>query len=479
MPNETTSSSSSNHPSSPKTPISRKLGTGMIRSLIGWMMLAVVVISVVAWFMTNRYRPTQLRFATAESGGLYHKFGTELRPYLVEETGLDDDQVVIVETEGSKENRNRLLTDQPDLKVDVAILQGGSVNLDGIAVVAPLYHEYVHVIVRRGSAITQMTDLVGKSVVLGRPNSGMLRSASVLLEHYRIDPDSINTNPDAYFTDILENDAIDAAIVTTGAMNPDLQRVLGTGDFDLIPIEDAEAIAMRHFAFAAVHIPRGLYCERPAIPAREMSTIAATSLLAVHKDAPEQLVGSLLKALYDNRWRMEVTHVFAPQDAAGWSMLPVHPMTARYFDPYGGIGIIANFMESIAAIKELLFALGAGAYLAWELWRRMQAREQQAVFSAQKERLDDLLSQTVTIERAQTTTKDPVQLKSYLDDVTSIKLEALEELTHEDLRGDRMFSIFLMQCGNLIRKIQTKIGESIEREMLEQQQQQHHHHDKQ
>jgi hypothetical protein len=44
-----------------------------------------------------------------------------------------------------------------------------------------------------------------------------------------------------------------------------------------------------------------------------------------------------------------------------------------------------------------------------------------------------------------------------LDKVTRIKLKALEELTHEALRGDRIFLIFITQCANLINKIQAKI----------------------
>jgi ABC-2 type transport system permease protein len=41
--------------------------------------------------------------------------------------------------------------------------------------------------------------------------------------------------------------------------------------------------------------------------------------------------------------------------------------------------------------------------------------------------------------------------------VTRIKLEALDSLTHESLRGDRMFLIFLQQCESLSRKIQERV----------------------
>lgn len=54
-------------------------------------------------------------------------------------------------------------------------------------------------------------------------------------------------------------------------------------------------------------------------------------------------------------------------------------------------------------------------------------------------------------------TTDPAELRRMLDEVTKIKLRALRELTEEELYADQAFSIFLMQCSNLISKIQLKI----------------------
>ena len=97
-------------------------------------------------------------------------------------------------------------------------------------------------------------------------------------------------------------------------------------------------------------------------------------------------------------------------------------------------------------------------YLLWDRWRRLKEREHSRALDVMKERLDDLLADTTRIERAQMDTVDTRELKNYLDEVTRIKLTALDELTHEDLRSDRMFLIFLMQCGNVINKIQAKIS---------------------
>jgi hypothetical protein len=66
------------------------------------------------------------------------------------------------------------------------------------------------------------------------------------------------------------------------------------------------------------------------------------------------------------------------------------------------------------------------------------------------------------VERAQMSIEDAAGLRTYLDEVTRIKLRALAELTHEDLRGDRLFSIFLMQCSALSRKIEAKLDAAAE-----------------
>jgi hypothetical protein len=114
-------------------------------------------------------------------------------------------------------------------------------------------------------------------------------------------------------------------------------------------------------------------------------------------------------------------------------------------------------MESLAATKELVFALGAGIYLLWLRWRGLKRKEVAEAISHHKEQLDVLLGETLRIEQQQMLTSDPAELRDLLDNVTKIKLRALHDFTEEELRGDQSFAIFLMQCANLISKIQMKI----------------------
>jgi TRAP transporter TAXI family solute receptor len=185
--------------------------------------IAVIIISVIVWFATRDTLSKTIRVATAHEGGLYHEFGEALQKSLKDKTGRD---VVLVQSEGSLENEKLLR----EGKVDLAIVQGGSATIAGLSVIAPLYPEVVHVVTRQGSAIKSIDDLKSRRVVYGAKGSGMRTSAERILEHYGISK-KINSPTDLYFKGLLEEESIDAAIVTTGFMNRDLQEMLASGRF--------------------------------------------------------------------------------------------------------------------------------------------------------------------------------------------------------------------------------------------------------
>lgn len=416
------------------------------RRLMAIGMVVVVLGSVAAWFTTRETLPPRIRIATAARGGLYFKLGTAIEPLLARRVKRP---VAVLESAGTLENQELLRADE----ADVAILQDGAGDFDGLAALAPLYKDVLHVIVRRGRDFRSLADLADSRIAVGAPGSGMLASARDVLGHYRMLGGAQETR---YFTDLALDAELDAAIVTTGLMNPDLGRLLGGAQFDLLPVGDAPALAILHPHFEPFTIPRGLFNERPPVPSEDVATLATTSFLAARSEAPKVLVERVLEALYETDLRREIPTLLTRGEAAAWSELPLHPAARSFYQPYGGLEVLANFMESLAALKELLFALGAGLYLAWVRWRRLKEKERQAALQADKDRLDAFLEKTIEIERLSLEVRDPDRLRSLLAEVTELKLEALRELTDESLKGDVTFSIFLQQCGDLIRRLQTK-----------------------
>jgi len=285
----------------------------------------------------------------------------------------------------------------------------------------------------------------------------MRQTALKILEHYGVEPESLQ-NTEHYFTDLLVDDPpLEGAIVTAGLANPDLQRVLRSHRFRLLPITDSKAIEMKEPFLRHAEIPRGLFCEGPPVPKEPIATLATPAVLVARKEAPKSLVQAALAAVYEADMALTFPSLIVPDEATAWVPFRLHPVARTYLYPADRLGFLASVMESLAATKELLFALGAGAYLAWLRWRRLRERERQAKIQAQKDHLDMLLEQTLKIERDQMRTSDPDRLREYLDQVTRIKLRALQEFTEEELRGDTAFSIFLMQCSSLISRLQLNI----------------------
>jgi len=433
--------------------------TKAIRKWATWVIALVFVISLGVWFLRRETLPRTIRIASAENKGLYHQFGSALKSPLEERIHRE---VIIKSTAGSVANLQKLVSDEVELAVvQGTVIQGGSdlmdsTFMDNVSVVTPLFPELVLIIVHRESGIDEIADLAGRNVSLGPKTSGNRVTALHVLEHYGIDETELKED-ERYFGKWSEEPRLDAAIVAAGIGHRDLAEVLSTNDFELLAIADAEAVDMLHPFLRSTDVPRGLFAEHPPVPLKTTPTIATTAYLVARNDAPDSLVSAALAAVHEESLRLQIPTLIPRQDASKLVPTRFHPVAQRYFNPEDNIGYITKVMESIVATKELLFAIGAGIYLLWLRWRGLKRKEAQEAISHQKERLDVMLEETLCIEEIQMRTNDVEELRALLDEVTRIKLRALQEFTEEELRGDQAFTILQTQCANLINKLQLKI----------------------
>src|SRR5262245_22832233 len=280
------------------------------RYWVAWGALCAAAVSVAVWFGTRETLPGRIRIATARSGGSYYRVGLRLADSLHKRTGISVD---VIETDGSTQNLALLASKAADL----AVVQLGPRPPDaGVLAVAPLYDDVVHVVVRAGRRIASIHDLDGRRVLIGPENSGMRKSAAVVLEHYGVDAGQFADT--RYFTSLLQDATLDGAIVTAGMSNPDLLGMLQTGQFSLLPIDQAEAIAARYPLLTPRTLVRGVYRGTPAIPPDPIAALATPAILAVGTDASDVLVTETLGALYAGSLQLEFPDLTTPQAAASW-----------------------------------------------------------------------------------------------------------------------------------------------------------------
>ncbi|MDB5390365.1 MAG: pknB 9 [Planctomycetaceae bacterium] len=425
------------------------------------LLLATVALRT-AWMAMDDGMPREIRMATGKPAGMYHFYSETLQQAL-QARGR---KVVLRSTEGTVDNAELV----HDKQAELGIIQAGVVSLRDIAVIAPLAREIVHVIVRSNSGIRRISDLRGKHVVFGEPASGMRSSATQILNHYRIELAELKVH-DGYFMDLLHDKKLDAAIVTAGFENKDLQTLLDSSEFTLLPIDGAAALALKHPHFQRLEIPKGLYREhatQQATPEWPTETVATTALLVCRHDAPAVMVREVLDALYDNDLQEKLSGLLPRDEVLRVTKQRWHKEAREYFDPFDQIGYMANVMESLAALKDLFWATGGLIGMAYILWRKNQRKQRRILLRERrvlrqknsqlfKDQLDEFLKETIVIERELGQVHDVKALEEMLEKISEVKLRALNELTEETLRGNRMFLIFLQQCGHLSQAVRGKI----------------------
>ena len=206
------------------------LTSSTLRRWISIAMVVVLLASLGGWLFSlgGDRVPRVIRIATAEPGGQYQQFG-ELLKRNIERSTNGKVRVELRTTAGSAENAKLL----KDGEVDLAIVQGGAVPIEEHAVMAPLYPDVLHVVARAEREWSDVRELSGRRVILGKEGSGMLESADQVLAYFELDP---SERIQSYFASLASDPGLDGAIITSGILNPELRDLLGTGEFSLLAV---------------------------------------------------------------------------------------------------------------------------------------------------------------------------------------------------------------------------------------------------
>jgi len=127
-------------------------------------------------------------------------------------------------------------------------LYEGKPNVPGLRLIANLYPESVHVVVRKGAGVKTVADLKGKRVALDEPGSGTLVNAKAILAAYGLKesdlkPEYIKPNQAG---DKMKDGSLDAFFFTGGAPAGAIAELASAGGgIDILPIEGAAAEALK------------------------------------------------------------------------------------------------------------------------------------------------------------------------------------------------------------------------------------------
>jgi uncharacterized protein len=217
----------------------------------------------------------------------------------------------------------------------------GKPNVPGLRLIANLYPESVHVVVRKDLGAKSVADLKGKRVALDEPGSGTLVNARAILAAYGlkesdIKPEYIKPNQAG---DKLKDGSLDAFFFTGGSPAGAIAELASSGaGIDILPIDGAAADTLKKSTgfFADDTIAADTYKGIGAV-----KTIAVGAQWVTVDKADEATVYEITKALFGEAAQKQLAAGHAKgkfitkENAVKGAGIPFHPGAEKFYKEVG------------------------------------------------------------------------------------------------------------------------------------------------
>ena len=217
----------------------------------------------------------------------------------------------------------------------------GKPNIPDLRLIANLYPETIHVVVKKSSGIKSIAELKGKRVALDEPGSGTLVNARLILAAYNIKeseikPEYIKPNQAA---DKMKDGALDAFFFVGGAPAGAIAELASSGGgIALLPIEGAQAQALRSTSsfFANDSVPAGTYKDVDSV-----NTLSVGAQWVTSAKADTETIYQITKALYSESTQKALAAGHAKgklitlKNAVQGAGIPFHPGAEKFYREAG------------------------------------------------------------------------------------------------------------------------------------------------
>lgn len=202
-----------------------------------------------------------------------------------------------------------------------------------------LYPNYVQLVTTTKTGITKFSDLKGKRVGVGAPNSGVELNARMMYEAHNMTYADSKIDYLNYGEAIaqLKNNLVDAVFVTSGIPNPTIMELETTASIVLVPIE-GEGLAnlvKKYPFFVQEIIPKDVYNTKT-----DVSTASVRNIMIVNANLDADVAYDLVKGVYENIEDIQASHATAREHITLENShlgvdLPMHEGAERYYREIG------------------------------------------------------------------------------------------------------------------------------------------------
>ena len=213
--------------------------------------------------------------------------------------------------------------------------------MPSLRLIAALFPEDVHVVVRAESGIRSLKDLKGKRIGMGEPESGTLADARLVLEAAGVSECDVTSRflRLAPAAEALADGEIDAFFIVAGAPVPAVAEIASLVPVRLVPIDAAslKRLMGRPPFFRVGTIAGGTY---PGID-EPVATVSVTALWIVGAEAKDDLIHAITQSLWQDTTRrlLDFAHPAGRRIRIATALadvgVPLHPGAASYYAERG------------------------------------------------------------------------------------------------------------------------------------------------
>ena len=306
----------------------------------GPLALLVVASVWVALSLIDPAPPSKVTFAAGGTGGAYYSLAQKYAEALAE----NDVEVEVLQTQGSIENIELLESGA----ADIAFIQGGVAgpkDREELRSLAGMFHEPFWVFVREEVGAEDFGDLRDVQLSIGSEGSGTRALAIDIQDAWGGEwaPSSMRPEGGLAAAAALKAGDLDAAAFSASISAPYIADLLETPGIQLMPFEQAPALARRADALDEVILYRGILDLEKNIPSSNVPLIASVAQLAVDKDLHPAIQSLLLEASEEIQ---SGTSAFAPAGAfpsEDLTDLPLSSEAERYWK--NGPSFLRNYFS--------------------------------------------------------------------------------------------------------------------------------------
>ncbi len=284
--------------------------------------------------------------ATGPTSGLYYPIGGAFASLLKNRLGY---QTSAQATGASAENLTLILEKRAEIAIamsdvvaqayDAFAAYEGKKPATELRALMNLYPNIVQLVTTERTGIKKFTDLKGKRVGVGAPNSGVEVNARMMYEAHGMSYADSKVDYLNYGEAIgqLKNNLVDAVFVTSGVPNATIMELGTTHQIVIVPIEGEplEKLMAKYPFFVKETIPADAYNTKG-----DVNTTAVNNILVLHKDMDSDVVYDITKGIFENLGDIHAAHSTARENislknAKNGVGIPFHEGAERYYREMG------------------------------------------------------------------------------------------------------------------------------------------------